>query len=115
MSDYGFTGAGGSPLNHEPYAVTIPLSDYDATMEELRKLRKEAEELRCCANCRHSGKNLPDIPGHRCAECHSGEAFCIVDEGFHEWGGRCINWEMNDNFSVRSHSLTTSTIQPLKF
>ena len=115
MSDYGFTGAGGYPLNHEPYAVTIPLSDYDATMEELRKLRKEAEELRCCANCRNSGKNLPDIPGHRCAECHSGEAFCIVDEGFHEWGGRCINWEMNDNFSVRSHSLTTSTIQPLKF
>ena len=96
MSGYGFTGAGGYPLNHEPYAVTIPLSDYDAMMEELRRLRKEAEEMRCCANCMHSGKNLHDIPGHRCAECHGGEAFCIVDEGFHDWGDWCINWEMKN-------------------
>ena len=85
MSGYGFTGAGVYPLNHEPYAVTIPLSDYDATMEELRKLRKEAEELRCCAHCRHSGKNP-----------HDGEAFCIVDGEFHDWGDRCINWEMKN-------------------
>lgn len=100
MSNYGFTGAGGYPLNHEPYAVTIPLSDYDAMMDELRKLRKEAEELRCCANCMHSGKNLHDIPGHRCAECHGGEAFCIVDGEFHDWGGRCINWEMKSRAAI---------------
>lgn len=85
MSDYGFTGAGGYPIYHEPYAVTIPLSDYDAMMDELRRLRKEAEELRCCANCLHSGKNP-----------HGGEAFCIVDGEFHDWGDRCINWEMRN-------------------
>ncbi|SHL23639.1 hypothetical protein SAMN05720469_15018, partial [Fibrobacter intestinalis] len=32
-----------------------------------------------------------------CAECHGGEAFCIVDGEFHDWGDRCINWEMKNN------------------
>lgn len=96
MSGYGFTGAGGYPLNHEPYAVTIPLSDYDATMEELRKLRKEAEELRCCANCRHSVYGDQDS-GENCGHCHLMECFCRKHhEYLTDWGGRCINWEMKN-------------------
>ena len=96
MSGYGFTGAGGYPLNHEPYAVTIPLSDYDATMEELRKLRKEAEELRCCANCRHSVYGDQDS-GENCGHYHLMECFCRKHhEYLNDWGGRCINWEMKN-------------------
>lgn len=36
-----FTGAGGYPVRHEPYYVTIPLSEWEDMTDELKRLREE--------------------------------------------------------------------------
>ena len=37
--------------------------------ESVRMAREEAEELRCCANCRHSVSGEQDS-GENCGHCH---------------------------------------------
>ncbi len=42
----GFIGAGGYPVRHEPYYVTIPLSEWEDMTDELKRLREENARLR---------------------------------------------------------------------
>ncbi len=42
----GFTGAGGYPVRHEPYYVTIPLSEWEDMAAELKRIREENARLR---------------------------------------------------------------------
>lgn len=41
-----FTGGGGYPVRHEPYFVTIPLSEWEDMTDELKRLREENARLR---------------------------------------------------------------------
>lgn len=41
-----FTGAGGYPVRHEPYYVTIPLSEWEDMTDELKRLREENADLK---------------------------------------------------------------------
>lgn len=41
-----FTGAGGYPVRHEPYFVSIPLSEWEDMTDELRRLREENADLK---------------------------------------------------------------------
>lgn len=41
-----FTGGGGYPVRHEPYFVTIPLSEWEDMTDELKRLREEVARLR---------------------------------------------------------------------
>lgn len=45
-----FTGANGYPVRHEPYYVTIPLSEWEDMTDELKRLREENAELRGILN-----------------------------------------------------------------
>ncbi len=41
-----FAGAGGYPVRHEPYFVSIPLSEWEDMTDELNRLREENARLR---------------------------------------------------------------------
>ncbi len=41
-----FTGGGGYPVRHEPYFVTIPLSEWEDMTDELKRLRDEIADLK---------------------------------------------------------------------